>query len=175
MRVLIICLLIASIDEIIQIAAVNRGPSMWDTLGYDFLPFLFASLLLFFINNKRVKPDVSSKTLAKLQNHEISVDEAYKELYKGNRRKMYFTSRAHFVKLRIIVPDDKTANRLLGVLFLFPLPLFLVRFGLSFVKKEHLGDNVPLTKSEILNMISHKGIRVQVNSDSGEKVLIKTI
>jgi hypothetical protein len=63
----------------------------------------------------------------------------------------------------------------LGVLFFFPIPLFFVRFAMKFVKIDKFSDDIPLDKKELVDLITHKGININVRSHSGEKVIIKTI
>ena len=118
---------------------------------------------------------MTTNTLARLQTNKISTEAAYKELYKKKRRKMQFTRKAHFIKFKIKVPGDKAANRLLKVLFFFPFPIFIVRFILMFVKEEKYKDNILLEKAEILKLITSKGINIDVNTKSGEKIIVKTI
>ncbi len=110
--------------------------------------------------------------LQQLRNREISAKEAYEDLYP--KVKFQKPRRAHFVKLRIIIPNEKGVTRFLKILFLLPAPLFMVKLGLRFVKFDSDGD-MPLSKSEIIKMISYKGIIVDVKTHSGEKVIIKTI
>ncbi|MBU1144311.1 MAG: hypothetical protein KJ971_00455 [Firmicutes bacterium] len=113
-----------------------------------------------------------NNVLFQLRENEISPKEAYKELYpKGTKTKM---RRAHFVKLKIRIPEEKGVNRFLGVLFLLPLPLFLVKFGLRLAKNID-EDTLPMPKDELLRMISYRGIKLSVNAKSGEKIIIKTI
>lgn len=115
---------------------------------------------------------MENQILFQLHQKQIKPKDAYKELYpKIHKNKM---RRAHFVKLKILVPDDKTATRILRILFAFPMPLFIVRLILRFVKEENSSD-LPLTKKEIIRLISYRGIKVSVNTKSGEKILIKTI
>lgn len=109
--------------------------------------------------------------LTNLQNQTISAKEAYQELY-GKPKKVKGPRRAHFIRLKIRTSDDKAANRLLGILFALPVPLGLVRFGLRFVKNE---ETLPMPKKELFDLISHKGIKVQVKTQSGDTVYIKTL
>jgi len=112
---------------------------------------------------------MSNPILLDLKDQVITTKEAYNELYKPKKAKKL--RRAHFVKIKVRVPDDKTANRFLAFFLFFPFPLFLVRVGLRFVKNE---EDLPLSKNEIYELISYRGIKVCVNSKSGEKVYIKT-
>ncbi|MBN2503738.1 MAG: hypothetical protein JXB20_00165 [Bacilli bacterium] len=110
--------------------------------------------------------------LKQLEEKSVSSRQAYKLLYKRGASPK--PRRAHFVKLRIIIPDEKGVTTFLKVLFFLPMPMFLIRFGMKFVKTDFTSD-VPLTKQEMMYLLSHKGIKVKVTTNSGEKILIKTI
>lgn len=174
---LILGLLIASTDESIQIIAVDRGPSIFDALIYDFIPFMLIGTISLLIYNKRGGQTMSTDTLLKLQNNQISPESAYRELYKTEKRvRMPFFKRAHFVKLRIRVPGEKGVNTFLGILFFFPIPILFLRILMGFIKSERFEDtDMPLSKREIIRMVSYKGVTLNVKTHSGENILIKTI
>lgn len=110
--------------------------------------------------------------LNQIQNQEISASKGYKLLYpRAKQRKL---RRAHFIKLRIDIPGEKGVNRFLKVLFFFPMPLFIAKLGLRFVKNSQL-DHSGLSKQDLAKLISYRGIRVDVTTSSKEKILIKTI
>ncbi|MCK4551335.1 MAG: hypothetical protein KAU02_00355 [Tenericutes bacterium] len=114
--------------------------------------------------------------LAKLQDNEITPEKAYNEIYKKRKRKKVpFFRRASFIKLNIRVPDQKGVNRFLRVLFFMPFPIVIMRIILSFVRLDKYSDDIPFTKSELIGIIQHRGIKIEVDSHSGEKILIKTI
>ena len=116
-------------------------------------------------------------TLTRLQDNKITPEKAYNEIYKNEKQKgIGFFRRANFVKLRITVPSEtKGVNRLLRVLFFMPFPIIFLRVILGFIKFDEYSDDMPFTKTEMIRLIRHRGIKVEVNSHSGEKVLIKTI
>lgn len=177
LKISFIGLFTSAIDELIQLIPEGRGASIVDVLLYDFLPFLIiVNLIALIYNRKSGEVDfVVSETLAKLAKNEISSRKAYKQIYDSKReRKVPFTRRAHFVKLNITVPGEKGVNTFLKMLLFFPFPIFIIRPFLRFVKFDS-DDNIPLSKTDLINMISAKGIKVVVNSQSGEKIYIKTI
>ncbi|MGD9909544.1 MAG: hypothetical protein AB7U79_02945 [Candidatus Izemoplasmatales bacterium] len=112
---------------------------------------------------------MTNPVLLDLKDQVITTKEAYDELYKPKKVKK--PRKAHFVKVKVRIPDDRAANRLLAFFLFLPFPLFIVRIGLRFVKNE---DDLPLPKSEIFELISYRGIKVSVNAKGGEKVYIKT-
>jgi len=175
LRILAIGLLIAAADEVIQMYAENRGPSMLDAIVYDFIPFTISSILLLLLNNKKGKTEMTGSTLAKLQSNLISPEAAYKEIYTKKRKRIFLTKRAHFVKLKINIPEEEGANKFLKVLFFLPIPIFIFKFFMMFIKEDKLGDGMPLNKKEIIDLITHKGINININTQSGEKVIVKTI
>lgn len=115
---------------------------------------------------------MNDNILVQLHKNEITPKQAYKELYDlAPQPKM---KRAHFVKIRIRVPEEKGVSTFLGILFALPFPLFIVRFAFKRIKNLDV-SNLSMTKDELLNLISYKGIKVQIESASGEKVYIKTL
>lgn len=90
------------------------------------------------------------KTLEKLHKQEISLPKAYALIDHSKRP-------ARFVKIKI-KQDDRTAQRLLNVLFLFPLPVRLVYF---FVKSSLSKDDQRFFKEMLLYA---KGIKVDIES-----------
>lgn len=175
LKILIIGLLIASTDEIIQIYSENRGPSIIDTILFDFIPYAIVGYLLFIINNKKGKIEMTTNTLLSVQNNQISPRAAYSTLFKKKREAVSFTKKAHFLKLSIITNEGKGVNRFLKVLFFLPIPLIILKIILSFIKMERIADDIQLTRKEVIELISHKGIRIKVNTVTGEKILVKTI
>ncbi len=174
--VLVIGLLISSSDEIIQIYIADRGPSIVDAIVFDYLPFILMSSMLLLINNRKGENTMASSTLTRLKNNSITPKIAYNELFKKEKRqRIPIFKRAHFIKLRINVPNEKGANRFLKVLFFFPMPILLLRIVLGFVKMDKYSEDIPLTKREMIRLIAHRGVKVKVNTHSGEKILIKTI
>lgn len=169
LKIMMFGLLTAGIDEFIQLFVPGRAASWADVFLYDFGGFALGLGLMLLMFNRALtlsEPEI----LDKLNKQEISSKKAYKYLY-HNESLLPVTSRAHFVKLKIKVPDDATANKILKVVCFFPIPLGIVRFALRFVK-ENITDELP--KETILKMIEAKGIRIDVDAKSGEKVIIKT-
>ncbi|MBU0996608.1 MAG: hypothetical protein KKE16_01020 [Firmicutes bacterium] len=113
---------------------------------------------------------MSNEILLGLRDRSLTPKEAYKELYPKQKTQML--RRAHFVKIRIRIPDDKAANRLMRIIFLLPAPLFFVKFFLRFMKDDQ--ESLPLSKKEIYELISYRGIKIQVKTTSGENISIKT-
>ena len=120
---------------------------------------------------------MNSAILTNLQENKISIEEAYKEIfgYKSKSRKTNSYRKAHFIKFRVTVPDQKGVNSFLRVLFLFPFPLFLVKIILFFIKSKNYENKFYLTKDDLMNIISTKNININISASTGEKILIKTI
>ncbi len=170
-------LLIALTDELIQRYATNRGSSLIDALVFDFLPFILISTLLKYINNRKSREEdiVSTNTLARLADNKITAEKAYQKMFlKKEKYRVPFSRRAHFLKLKIQSPSAKGVNTLLKILFLIPFPIGIVRFGLRFVKMD-FKEEVGMSKNEILDMISSKGIEINVDTKDGDKIVVKTI
>lgn len=98
---------------------------------------------------------------------------AYNELYTPKR--LPLRRRAHFIKLKIRIPDEPGVSRFLAILFCLPMPIFMVRVILSFVKLDQTNNQLPIEKKEIMELLRFRGVQVQVRSHDGVRVLIKTI
>lgn len=114
---------------------------------------------------------MKNEVLNQLYQKNITPKKAYRQLYSIS--KVPHRRRAHWVKIRIVVPDDKKATRWMAFFFGLPIPLFLARIGLRIVKLED--QDTPFDKKQLMDLISTKGILVNVTSQDGTKVFIKTI
>ena len=171
LKVLVLGLLTATVDELLQNIPADRAASIVDIFVFDFGGFIIGFMILVLLTNKPKEMEVD-QALKLLSENKISTKKAYKYIYNQNYQ-YRFTDKAHFVKLKIIIPEEKGVNNFLRILFFFPFPIFIAKFGLRFVKLD--SEDIPFTKGELLNMINQKGIKVQVNTSSKEKVIIKTI
>ncbi len=104
----------------------------------------------------------------------ISPKEAYRQLYGATPG--HKLGRAHFVKLRIVIPDEPRVTRWLGFLFALPTPLFFARIALRFMKEDITEPaGLPMSKQDIMRLIATKGIRIDVKTTDGTRIFIKTI
>lgn len=171
LRVLLIGLLTATVDELLQNIPADRTASALDIFVFDFGGFILGiGLLILLFNHTKVYD--TKEALELLQQNKISTKKAYKRIY-NQQTQLKFTNKAHFVKLKIVIPDEKGVTTFLRILFFIPFPLFIAKFALRFVKLDD--KDLPFSKTELIEMISNKGINVQVNASSKEKVYIKTI
>ncbi len=115
---------------------------------------------------------MNNQTLLKLSSGELTKKQAYHELYSTKR--IIRQRRAHFVKIKIIIPDEAGVTRFLAFLFLLPIPLTFAKIALRKMKNTESSD-IPISKEEMLKLISVRGIKIDVQSNSGEKIYIKTI
>ncbi|MGE4320818.1 MAG: hypothetical protein AB7E61_05175 [Acholeplasmataceae bacterium] len=113
------------------------------------------------------------EVLNQLNDHKLSTAQAYKLLY-GYQFKM---KKAHFVKLRITIKDEKKVTAFLKVLFLFPIPLFLIKIIIKMAMKKGKGniDQIPLSTNELIELASYRGLLVNVDAHDDTNILIKTI
>lgn len=110
--------------------------------------------------------------LKQLTEGDLKPKQAYRLLYPTNRSLK--PRKAHFVKLRIKLPEEKGVTRFLAFLFFLPFPIFLVKLGLKFVKEDKL-EGSPITKKDIIRLIGYKPIRVNVRTADGVTVKIHTL
>ena len=89
--------------------------------------------------------------LKKLENDEITAEEALEELYPVKKVRM--GKKAYFVKMKIHVPEEgKGVNTFLKILFAIPFPMIFarigLRFGQRFIKDDDIDiSEIPLTAS----------------------------
>ena len=105
------------------------------------------------------------ETLQKLQNEELTVDQAFTELYPIKKKKFVKPGkRAHFIKLRINVPEEgKKLNTFLRILFAIPIPMIFARIGLRFAGRFANVEEVDF--SEISKLLKYsRNTKVQVDS-----------
>lgn len=110
--------------------------------------------------------------LSKLQSNDISIDDAYNELYiKKNKP----GKRAHFVKIRLHVPEEgKGVNRLFKVIFAIPFPLVIATMGLR-IGKRFIDKNDDIDFESFLRLVKYsKGTMINVDSEDA-KIDIKII
>ena len=118
---------------------------------------------------------MSTSALARLADNKISADAAYDELFNEVKHKrIRFIKKAHFIKLKVVIPDQRGLNVFLRVLFFLPFPIFIIKIVARFVKWEP-DEDFPFDKKEMINLISSRGIKVKVNAKSGEKIIVKTL
>lgn len=101
-----------------------------------------------------------------LEEGKISKQKAYKLIYKKKRVKK--PKKSSFIKLSIKTNESKGVDRLLKVLFVFPIPIFI---GLKILRKQLEGKGL----DEIRNMQLYKGMYVKVKSSDRVLVHIRTI
>lgn len=112
-----------------------------------------------------------NQVLDKLQNREISKKEAYKLLYQ--EPKQVKTKKAHFIKVRIHVPEERGANLFLKIILVFPIPIFLVKWFIKRRQTLKISDQ-EVSVEELINLIQAKGVSVNVQSHDGTKIVVKT-
>lgn len=109
------------------------------------------------------------EVLEKLQNNEVTVDEAMKEMYPVNDKKEPKPGkRAHFIKFKIHVPDEgKGINTFLKILFAIPIPMIFARMGLRFANR--FVDDNDVNLKEISKLLKYsRNTKVQVDTNDAK-------
>jgi len=114
---------------------------------------------------------MTNEVLLQLSQGKLSPNEAFRQMYPAH--KPVRVQRAHWIKLRIVIPEERGLTRFLAWLFLFPIPFFMIRMVFRFVKIDK--EDMPFTPKELVNLIAVRGILINVNSHTGEKIYIKTL
>src|SRR5690606_160785 len=76
------------------------------------------------------KKMTKNKILNKVSQNKMSVEAAYKKLYKPKREKRIYP-KAHFVKLSMKVDEGNGVNLLFKILFILPIPIWLIKIILD--------------------------------------------
>jgi hypothetical protein len=110
--------------------------------------------------------------LKKLENDEITAEEALEELYPVKKVRM--GKKAYFVKMKIHVPEEgKGVNTFLKILFAIPFPMIFARIGLRFGQRFIKDDDIDI--SEISKMLKYSKNSI-INVDSKDaQIEIKVI
>lgn len=114
-----------------------------------------------------------NEVLDKLSKKEIDYKEAYNLLYP--KIKEVKPNRAHFVKLRVRVPDSKAANTFIKLLFILPIPIGLAKLILRNKLNQHVSDDIPISFNDLIDLAAIKGTYIKVIASDNTRVLIKTI
>ena len=114
------------------------------------------------------------EVLNQLNQKELKTKEAYSLLYDEPKQRK--PRQAGFIKCKIRIPENRGITVLLGFLFLLPIPLFIVKMVLrKKLRSVQISEKIPLSADEIIQLISYRGIKVDVSTSDHVKVLIKTI
>ena len=110
--------------------------------------------------------------LKKLENNEITSEEALKQLYPEKKQRT--CKKAYFVKLKVVIPEEgKGLNTFLRILFAIPFPMILATMGLRIGGRFIKDDDIDL--SEVIKMLKYSKNSV-INVDSKDaQIQIKVI
>lgn len=169
LKVITIGFVTAGVDEIIQSFIPERAGRWLDVLVFDMGGFLLGLGLMLLLFNQKKNHQLTYDVLKQVENDDISLQQAYKKIYGNQALPLRFTSRSHFVKISIKIPNEPRITKFLGVLFFMPFPLFIVRFILHFVKDRLHGQ---FSKEELREIMNSKGIKININAASGEIIKI---
>jgi len=123
--------------------------------------------------NEGVTKMVKDEVLTQLNQKQISTKKAYQLLYP--KIKMRKPRRASFVKLKIHVPDSRAVNIFLKILLLLPIPIFIIKWVIRKRTDKVISDQFQITTGELIHLISVKGVKIDVDTHTNERILIKTI
>jgi hypothetical protein len=109
------------------------------------------------------------KMLKKIEDNEMTAQEAFDKLYPVSKSKP--GKRASFIKMNIKIPDEgKGLNTFLRILFAIPIPMIFARLGLRIANRfaPDTGD-VDLDFAEISKLLKYsKNTKVQVDSNDAQ-------
>ena len=111
--------------------------------------------------------------LARIEKGELNSNEAFELLY-PEPKPAKLGKRAHFIKLKIHVPDEgKGINTFLRILFALPIPMIFTRLGLRIA--DRYVDEEDVDFKAIRDMLKYsRNTRINVDTDDA-KVDIRII
>ena len=111
--------------------------------------------------------------LTRIENGELNSSEAFELLF-PEPKPSKLGKRAHFIKLKIHVPEEgKGINTFLRILFALPIPLIFARLGLRIADRYVKDDDVDF--DAIRDMLKYsRNTRIDVDTDDA-KVNIRII
>ncbi len=117
---------------------------------------------------------MQTEVLDKVSSGDLTVEEAYNTLYPDTTKNLKALKRARFIRFKIHVPDESPSlNAFLRLLFIFPIPVSLVNFGLRFVKQPKELEGKDIDFQELKQLIKYSsGTRVNILSKDA-KITIK--
>ncbi|HAX02834.1 MAG: hypothetical protein A2Y45_05330 [Tenericutes bacterium GWC2_34_14] len=113
------------------------------------------------------------EVLTQLNQKELKPKKAYQMLYP--KVKIRKPRRASFVKLSISVPESRGVTIFLKILFLLPIPMFIIKWIAKRKADQVVSEQMNLTTGELIDLISIRGVKVDIKTATKERILIKTI
>ncbi|MBE0700521.1 MAG: hypothetical protein IH571_02430 [Acholeplasmataceae bacterium] len=113
------------------------------------------------------------EVLNQLHKNEINPKRAYRLLYSHHKERK--PRKAHFVKIGIRIPESRGISILLAILFILPIYIGLIKLLIKIFAKNGTIGNSNLTAQDLIDLVSVRGVKVNINASSGEKVLIRTL
>ncbi len=114
------------------------------------------------------------EVLNQLNQKQIERKEAYKMLYQTPKERK--PRRAHFVKIKIRIPESRGVTILLKVLFALPIHIGLVKLFLPKRKlSEPISEEFDISPLDLIDLIAIKGVKVDIQTKTNERIYIKTI
>ena len=112
------------------------------------------------------------QALVQLSENKISVKEAYHYIYEKKRK----LRKAHFIKFKFHILESKGASTLLFILFLFPIPIVVIKIFMKMLVRhghKYMGDN-QISMKDLMQLIAVKGIYVDIHAKDEAHIKIKT-
>jgi hypothetical protein len=113
------------------------------------------------------------EVLNQLNQKQLNTKDAYELLFKEVKERK--PHRARFVKVKIFVPDSRGASIFLGILLAFPIPIGIIKWAISKKSNQYISEQFQITPMELIELISIRGVKVDIISKDNERVFVKTI
>jgi hypothetical protein len=113
------------------------------------------------------------EVLNQLNQNQMDTKEAYRLLY--NQPKERKPRKAHWVKVRIRIPESKGVTILLAVLLALPIHIGIIKWIVSKRANQQISEQFQFTPRELIELVAVKGVRVNIHTKTNEKIMLRTI
>lgn len=112
------------------------------------------------------------EVLNELNQNQLKPEQAYNLLFKAPKERK--PRKAHWVKVKIRIPESKGVTLLLAILLALPIHIGIIKWIISKRVNKPINDQIPLTPRELIELVAVKGVRVNIQTKTREHILIRT-
>ncbi|TNF09325.1 MAG: hypothetical protein EP317_00980 [Bacillota bacterium] len=113
------------------------------------------------------------EVLNQLNQNQLDTKKAYKLLFEQPRERK--PRKAHWVKVRISIPESRGVTILLAVLLALPIHIGIIKWIVSRRAKQQISEQIPITPGDLIELVSLKGVLVNIHTKTNERIMLRTI
>ena len=113
------------------------------------------------------------EVLTEVKQNQLKPHKAYQLLFHYPKERK--ARKAHWVRVKISIPESKGVSLLLGVLLALPIHIGMIKWIVSKRANRPISDQFQFTPKELLEMIAIKGVKVNIQTKTNERIRISTV